>query len=417
MTSRPDVLIVGAGLAGLSAAITVQRAGLQPLIVEGTDRVGGRVRSDLIDGFRIDHGFQVFNPAYPASKALLNYDALGLKSFSPGVRVLNADGETLLGNPLRDARYFASYAKTLRNRGLSAIGDVAKFGTYAGLAASKSQPDMYDCSAREALQRAGLSDNFIDHTLQPFLTGVFLEDRLETSRRFLDFVLEYFIKGTPAIPSEGMATIPLQLTGLLHSDAIRLNTWTHSVDEHSINTDAGHLVAGAVIVATDQDTSAAWNGTHNHGWRSVTTWYHAFSSSETKLVGGKALLTVDGDHRGPVINTVPLSHAAASYAPAGMTLVSSSTLGTDTSSAAEHAVRQHLSLLYGINTDSWSLVAVTAVEKALPRAVAPYTVHTVAPQSSGVFIAGDHLRQPSINGAMASGVAAGLAAVAKVRGR
>ena len=417
MTSRPDVLIVGAGLAGLSAAVTVQRAGFNPLVVEGTDRVGGRVRTDVINGFRIDHGFQVFNPAYPTARALLNYDALKLNSFSPGVRVVQQDGEAVLGNPLRDASYFVTYAKSLRKGGISALGDVAKFGIYAGLAAAKSSPDMFDCSARETLQRAGLSDDFIDHTVKPFLTGVFLENGLETSRRFLDFVLEYFIKGVPALPAEGMAAIPLQLTGLLHADAIRLNTWTHGVDEKSINTDEGHLVADAVIVATDQDTAGAWSGTQNHGWRSVTTWYHAFPSSEMKLVEGKALLTVDGQHRGPVINTVPLTHAATSYAPSGMTLVSSSTLGTDSSASAESAVRQHLALLYGVNTESWTTVTSTLVHKALPRAVPPFTVHADVPVSNGVFIAGDHLRQPSIEGAMASGVAAGRAAVAKLRGR
>ncbi|MEY4348289.1 MAG: hypothetical protein RIS43_708 [Actinomycetota bacterium] len=414
MSTRTDVVIVGAGLAGLAAAITVQRAGFQPLIVEGLDRVGGRVRTDYVDGFTIDAGFQVFNPAYPAAKSILNYDALQLQSFSPGVRVVNGTSETLLGNPLRDVSYVMSYFKALRARGVSALSDVAKFGTYAGLAASKSEPDMYDCSAREALQRAGLSDDFIEHTVKPFLTGVFLEDNLETSRRVLDFVLEFFIKGVPALPARGMAAIPEQMAQLLHADSIKLNTWSHSVTDTSVETDAGRINADAVILATDQDTAAAWLGTPTQGWRSVTTWYHAVPTS---LLNGKALLSVDGNARGPVINTVPISNAATSYAPQGQTLVSSSTLGTDSSHAMEQQVRAHCAEIYGVSTAEWRLVSVTPIEKALPTSLPPFIVNKAVPTINGVFVAGDHLRQPSLNSAIASGVSAGLAAVAKVRGR
>ncbi|MEY4322531.1 MAG: hypothetical protein RL410_312 [Actinomycetota bacterium] len=414
MNKRTDVAIVGAGLSGLAAAITVQRAGLQPLIVEGLDRVGGRVRTDVIDGFTIDAGFQVFNPAYPAAKSILNYDTLRLQSFSPGVRVINGDSETLLGNPLRDASYLISYAKSIRARGISALSDVAKFGTYAGLAASKSEPDIYDCSAREALQRSGMSDDFIEHTIKPFLTGVFLENNLETSRRVLDFVLEYFIKGVPALPANGMAAIATQMAALLHADSINLQTWAHGISEHTIDTDAGRINADSVILATEQDTASAWLGMPNYGWRSVTTWYH---STPTQLLNGKALLSVDGDPQGPVINTVPISNAAPTYAPTGTTLISSSTLGTDTSSEMENRVRQHAAKIYGASTDGWSLVAVTAVEKALPISRPPFNVSTSVPCINGVFVAGDYLREPSINSAIASGVSAGLAAVAKVRGR
>lgn len=411
---KTDVVIVGAGLAGLSAAVTVQHAGFHPVIVEGSSTLGGRVSTQHIDGYTIDAGFQVFNPAYPAAKKLLNYEALNLQSFSPGVRIVGQNSETLLGNPLRDPSYIRSYAKTARAKGMSSLGDLFKFGTYAGLAASKSSPDMYDCSALEALQRAGMSDEFIHSTLKPFLSGVFLEPHLETSRRFLDFVLEYFIKGTPALPAKGMNAIAQQLATYLHTDSIRLNTWAHTVSKYSVTTDGGTINAAAVILATSQDTAHSWVETPHSGWRSVTTWYHTTSEP---VLNYRALLSVDGQSRGPIINTVPLSNVAPTYSPSGKTLIASSVLNLDTSHDAERAVKAHAATIYGTNTDKWELVTVTPIEKALPAVTPPFVEHRSAVEINGVLVAGDHMTNPSINGAMASGILAGHAAVAKLRGR
>ena len=411
---KSDVVIVGAGLAGLCAAITIQRAGFHPVVIDGADRVGGRVRTDHVDGYTLDHGFQVFNPAYPTAKALLNYDELQLKPFSPGVRVVRGSDETLLGNPLRDVSFFTAFANTFRAKGFSGFSDVSKFGIYAGLAASKTSPDVYDCTAREALRRAGMSEDFVEHTLKPFLTGVFLEDCLETSRRTLDFVLEFFIKGVPAVPARGMSAIPLQLSSLLHSDSVLLNTWAHRVSANQVQSDAGTLDASAVILASDFETAHAWLGTNNHSWRSVTTWYH---TSNQPLMNGKALLSVDGNSAGPAINTVPLTNTANTYAPEDKVLISSSTLGTDTSTEMENRLRHHLAHIYRTNTDDWTLIGVRSVERALPSSLPPMHIHNSVPCVDGVFMAGDHLRQPSIEAAMASGVAAGQAAIAKIRGR
>lgn len=415
-SKESDVLIIGAGLAGLSAAVMVQRAGFDVTVVEGLSHVGGRVRTEVRDGLRMDVGFQVLNPAYAAAKELLNYDALSLRSFSPGIRLVDLDGDRLFGNPLRDASYALDLFNAARRKGLSSLSDYSRFGAYAGNASRENAPAMFESDARSALRTAGLSDDFIDHTLQPFLTGVFLESDLSTSRRFLDFVLGYFIKGVPAVPADGMQAIPAQLAQHLHADSLLLNTWVHGVDGTTALTDAGRLKARALILATDQDTSAAWLGGVARGWRSVTTWYHTTDMARAQLNGGKAQLTVDAErNRGPVINTVPISHAAGSYTRAGVHLVSSSVLGTDTSEDMHQRVREHLKLLYNCDTTDWSLAGVYPVHKALPIATPPLIENSEVRVGEFQYLAGDHVGIPSINTAMASGIKAAKAAIADLR--
>jgi glycine/D-amino acid oxidase-like deaminating enzyme len=416
ISEATDVLIVGAGLAGLSAGVTLQRAGFSVKIVEGTGAVGGRVRTDVRDGLRMDVGFQVLNPAYPASRALLNYDALSLRSFSPGIRILDADGERLFGNPLRDLTYAVDLLKTARKDGFKSLTDTTRFGAYAGNASREDAPSMFESDALTALRNLGLSEEFIDCTLRPFLTGVFLEADLTTSRRFLDFVVGYFIKGVPAVPAEGMQAIPQQLANLLHADSLALNTWVHGIDGTSALTNAGRIKARAIILATDQDTTAAWLGGVSRGWRSVTTWYHTTDMARAQLNQGKAQLTIDGVRgRGPVINTVPISHAAGSYTHSGVHLVSTSVLGTDSSEDMHQQVKGHLATLYGCDTSQWQLAGVYPVHKALPMTNAPFLEQNDASIGGNVYVAGDHLGIPSINTAMASGVRAAHNAIADLR--
>lgn len=415
-SEHTDVIIIGAGLAGLSAAITAQRAGLSVKVFEGHSSVGGRVRTDVIDGYTFDHGFQVFNPAYKAAKNLLNYDALALRSFSPGIKLLDENSSRLFGNPLRDPRYAGSLVSDVRAQGLKALKDLTAFGAYAARCAARNETAVFDTTARVALKQAGMSDAFIENTLSPFLAGVFLEPNLETSRRFLDFVLEHFIQGVPAVPADGMQSIPHQLAALLHSDVIQLNTWVHGVKDSHVTTDSGTHKARTIILATDQDTAAAWTGVPSTGWRSVTTWYHSVECAREQLADGQGRLVIDAvKNRGPVINSVPLSHVAASYAPSGQHLISSSVLGTDTSTEMANLVRKHLSTMYGMDTSAWKQLAVYPIAKALPISTPPHVAVSNREVRPNVYVAGDFTSTTSINGAMESGVAAAKAALTKLR--
>ena len=413
-----DIIIIGAGLAGLSAAVTAQRAGFSVKVFESSSAVGGRIKTDVIDGFRFDHGFQVFNPAYPAAKNILNYEALALRSFSPGIKLLEEDSSRLFGNPLRDPQYALSFIKNLKNQGIQGATDLARFGAYAAACAAKKDSAVFDTSARSALLQAGMSPHFVDGTMAPFLTGVFLEPNLETSRRFLDFVLANFIKGVPAIPADGMQAIPHHLHSLLHSDVVQLNSGVHSISDNTVVTDSGGYKARTVIVATDQDTAQTWSGIKATGWRSVTTWYHAVDCAREQLADGQGRLTIDTvTNRGPVINSVPISHVAASYAPTGQHLISSSTLGTDTSLEMANSVKKHLGLMYGLDTSQWNNIAVYPIAKALPIATPPHITLANPQIAPNVYLAGDYTISTSINGAIESGVLAAKAALQNLRNK
>ncbi len=407
---KTDVLIVGAGLAGLSAAVTLQNAGLEVRVIEGSNEVGGRVKTTRRNGYVLDHGFQVFNPAYKNAKSILDYSQLHLRSFSPGVKIVSESGSSILGNPLLDPSFGLALLKEPK-----ALLDLAKFGLYCASVLDYSKMNILDTDAKTALLQAHISEEFITKKLQPFLSGVFLEGDLKTSRRFLDFVLQYFLKGTPALPANGMGSIADQLAQKLSPNSLELGTWVHGISGTSVMTDSGTLTADHLVIATDQDTAAAWLGTQSRGWRSVTTWYHSTDIAREHLAGGKPLLHVDSDKSGPVINTVPLSHAAASYAPSGKHLVSSSTLDLNTSNAREYEVRAQLSRIYGVDTSNFQVIDVFPIEKALPVSQVPFNPLSDIEVRPNVYVAGDTFTTPSIDGAIESGQKAANAIIAKTR--
>ncbi len=405
-----DVLIVGAGLAGLSAAVALHKAGIHVCVIEGSKEVGGRVKTTKRDGYILDHGFQVFNPAYSNASEILDYSKLHLRKFSPGVNIVSESGSTKLGNPILDPTFAISFLKHPEK-----FADLAKFGLYCSslLDFMKTKPNQEETDAHTALQRAGMSENFIANTLQPFLSGVFLEADMKTSSKFLEFVLQYFLKGTPAVPAFGMGSIAEQLASQLPSDSIQLSNPAHGIEGTTVRTDSGSISANHVIVATDQETTAAWLGTKSRGWQSVITWYHSTDIAREHLAGGKALLHVDSAKRGPVLNTVPLSHAASSYAPTGKHLISTSTLGLDNSLARENQVREHLALIYGVDTQDFQTIDVFTIEKALPVSTVPLVQLTDIEVRPNVFVAGDSFTNPSIDGAIESGRLAANAIIAK----
>lgn len=405
MATRCDVVVVGAGLAGLAAARQLSIFGADVKVVEASDTVGGRVRTDKVDGFTLDRGFQLYNPAYPEAARVLDHEALRLFALERGVDVVRTGrrGRTVvhLADP-RSARNW--HVSTLRPS-VGTIRGKAAFAAYALKAArlhGHEFDERPDEPAQVALARAGIDATMIDEVIKPFLTGVFLEPHLMTSRRFMDAVLASFVKGTPSLPSEGMQSIPEQLHAALPDGVVQLSTPAVSIGSHHIETDAGRIEAQVVIVATDAPNAARLlpETRITALGNSVTTWYHAVPTNDLvePLARGRSILTVDAQRRGPVINTVPLSYAVPTYSPAGTILVSSSTL----SQANERDVRSHLTYLYGMDTTAWQLIDHYTIHYALPSMRPPLRVSAPA-QSGLVLLAGDHTATASIQGAMVSG--------------
>jgi hypothetical protein len=263
-----------------------------------------------------------------------------------------------------------------------------------------TQPDQ---SAAEALREAGLAGPVLDRLLRPFLSGVFLEDDLATSRRFLDLVLRSFVRGTPALPARGMQAIPDQLAARLPAGSVRLNHPVTRVAPDGVVSEDGLLKAAAVIVATDPGTAARLlPALDAPAMRSVTTWYHLADQAPAQLSRGEPVLVLDGDRRGPLVNTVVLSQAAPSYAP-GRVLVSSSALGEHPSAAAEGAARTHAARLHGVSPSAWEHVATYVIPEALPAMPPPHDFRRPVRLDHGLYVAGDHRDSGSIQGALISG--------------
>jgi len=399
------VVVVGAGLSGLAAARHLTQHGVEVTVLEGSDAVGGRVRTDLVDGYRLDRGFQLYNPAYPEGARVLDHEALDLRPFIAGARIVLSRGGRRRVARVADPRREPSWAVPSLMARIGSPLSTARFGAYAVSRAVRSASSLRrdpDVTSEEALRRAGADRSLMERVLRPFLSGVFLESELATSRRFLDLVLKSFVRGTPGVPALGMQRIPEQLaTGL----DVRLGHRVASASARAVDVVGGDAQrAEAVIVATDPTTAAGLIAdVRAPAARSVTTWYYRPTCAPEDLADGQAVLILDGDRRGPLVNTVVLTHAAPGYAPAGSALVSASALGVWDAPEHENAVREHLGWLYGVPTKDWELLASYPIPYALPAMAVPFELQRPVRTAGGLYVAGDHRDTSSIQGALVSG--------------
>lgn len=399
-----DVVVVGAGLAGLACARRLTDAGLTVGVLEAGDAVGGRVRTDVVDGFRLDRGFQVLNPSYPALRHVVDAHRLRLHSYLPGVLVALDSRHHLVADPRRYPRALLS---TLRAPVGSPAGK-ARLGLMALQTArrdARADLSLPESTTAEALQRRHIEPATVERLLRPFLAGVFLEPGLGTSSRFFDLVLRSFANGSPGLPAEGMQALPEEVARPLPPGTVALGTPARTVGPGTVGTDVGRITGRAVVVAVDaRRVSDLLPGFAAPPMRSVTTWYHTTPGTPgSALASGLAVIVIDGDRRGPVVNTSVQSTVAPTYAPPGRTLVSSSVLGTRGPAADEDAVRAHLAVLYGTSTDDWELVRRVEVPAALPAMPPPLSLRKPVRYVDGIYVCGDHRDTGSIQGALVSG--------------
>jgi len=409
MNASPDadVVIVGAGLAGLSAAWELTRLGRRVLLLEAATRPGGRVVTDLVDGFRLDRGFQLINPAYPRVRRLIAHgvltpDRLRLQQFDAGVRVALDGRHRVLADPRRSPRDLPS---TLVGLGSPveqlrlarwALGCVTR--RPAALLAQPDQP------YGRQLEQAGISGPLRAAVLEPFLAGVLGEDRAETSARYVSLVIRAFVRGRPGVPAWGMQTFPEQLAAALPAGVLRLGVPVEAVTGPTVVTGAGRIAGRAVVVATDPTAAAGLAGLPRPQLRSLSTFWFAAEQSPCP----RPILHLDGLRRGPVVNAAVLSAAAPAYSPDGRALVAASMVGLPAADT-ERLVREQLGRMYATDASSWQLLRVDAIAEALPAMLAPLTVRQPVQLTDTLFVAGDHRDTASQQGALASGARAAQA--------
>ena len=391
------IVVVGAGLAGLACAQRLVAAGREVLVLEESDGVGGRVRTDVIDGFRCDRGFQLINPAYPALPLVVDVDQLDLRAFGAGVVVAAGEGRSVLADPRRLPRLLPA---TLR----SPVGSLPERFAFARWALScllpvRRQLSGPDVSLAEALDRAGIRGQLRTAVLEPFLAGVLADWDGSTSANFVRLLLRSFLLGSPAVPSTGISRLPELLAASLPAGAVRLGRRVTDVAEHRVRTDDEEIHADAVVVATSPRAAAQLTGIPEPSMKPLTTFWHTAPQPPSTA----KLLHLDGDRRGPLVNSAVLTNVAPAYAPPGRVLIASSTVSADGSAEAEAIVRRQAGLVYGVDPSDWELVTSQVVAAALPHQPPPLKLRQPSRLASGVFLAGDHRDTASIQGALVSG--------------
>lgn len=399
---RPDVVVVGAGIAGLLCAATLTRLGYRVEVLEAADGIGGRIRTDIIDGYRCDRGFQLINPAYPAARRFLDLAALQLGTFDAGVVIAGPRGVRVVADPIRAPKYLIRTVTSGYSRPLELLR-LARWSA-PSLGPVRSLLGRADTTLAESLDRAGVTGRLRKEILTPFLTGVLAEGEGSTSATFSRLLIRSFLLGVPGVPARGMAAIPEQLAAGL-TTPVRLHTRVTAVaggtGSPRVDTAAGSgpLHPRAVVVATDPATAGRLLDVTVPAMKGLVTYWFAMPDPPMSV----NLLMVEGGGRGagPVVNTAVMSNAAPSYAPAGRHLVQATTLRGD--DAGEQQVRAHLSRMYGTSTREWDLLVRNDIDGALPEQLPPLRRRRPVDLGGGVFVAGDHRDTASIQGALVSG--------------
>lgn len=402
---------MGAGLAGLACARMLAAAGLRFTVLEASNAVGGRVRTDLVDGFQLDRGFQVFLPAYPEARRVLDYDGLDLRPIYRGADVFVKNRfhrmADPLAHPMAAMKNFRDEVVTLRDKWTTLLLRKEVFGL------SAPPRDLGDMESEDYLRDFGFSEGMIDRFFRPFFGGIFLEKDLRTSAAMLQFLFAMFDRGGSALPARGMQAIPEQLAVALPPGSLRLNSPVSGVRAGEVTLDSGEVLhADHVIVAVGEEV--AYRLLPQDGSpaplpsRSTTCLYFATDD----LPPGDPILYLDGDGRGPVNSVAVLSRISPHYAPPGQHLLSASIIGSPSSTELEQVVREQMTSWFGDPVVSkWRHLRTYQIRHA--QSEARQLKLGGGPLSSvivpGLYRCGDWCEDISINGALISGRRAGTA--------
>lgn len=393
-------VIIGAGLAGLTCASRLAKEGHDVELYEASDRVGGRIKTDQVNGYLLDHGFQVFLDSYEFANTILDKDSLDLKCFLPGSFVFKSGQLNKLMDVFR-------HPQSLASSFLSPIGNfkdkwlIAKLRRYAMMLSDEHIWTFKESSTKDYLIKFGFSQAFIDSFFSGFYGGVFLEKELLTSSRMFLFTFKHFARGNACLPGGGMKEIPNQLVSRIPEGVLRLGTRVAKVTGSHVLLESGETVSAKhIVIATDQGNASSIIEDHsiqNILWNHVSCLYF----SAPKAPYSEAIISLNGDKKGIVHNVAILSNVAPSYAPIGKHLISVSCFAFDGAKQHFDQIKKELTDWFGSEVSEWEFIKSYDIPKALPR-IMPYHGASFK-KLNQYYLCGDYCSSASIEGAIKSG--------------
>jgi protoporphyrinogen oxidase len=405
--------IVGAGISGLVAAKVLEDNGFEPIILEATDRVGGRVKTDVVNGYQLDHGFQVLLTAYPAAQKYLDYKALNLQRFMSGAAIFKKSKASIIGDPLRD---ISLLFPTLFS-GIGSVKDKLKVLKFNHYLKKKSLEEIFNSKSQTTksyLMDYGFSDEMIKQFFKPFFSGIFLETELETSSRMFEFVYKMFGEGDAAIPKAGIEAIPKQLCQNLKHSTFKFNTKVNRISNGIIKLEDGtELPSDFTIIATDSTHLLDEKTGPSIEWKSCDTLYFETETRviQKPLIGLVAL-------QGALVNNIFYHSSLESASKSNKELLSVTVIDRQGLSDKELMQKVEIELKAHCGITGCNFIALYQIPKALPKL--KDLKYEISPKHSSpnstVFLAGDTLLNGSLNAAMISGETAANELIQAVSG-
>ncbi len=397
-----SVAIIGGGISGLTCAKYLHDNGSSFVLLESSDAFGGRVRTDKVEGFLLDRGFQILLTNYPEAKKVLNYDDLNLKTFESGALIRKAGGFMKMDNPFKNKRAYLTMAFS----SVGTLQDKLKIWKLAN-EVSKMEDDSFFLQEAEDtalfLQKYGWSNRMIENFFKPFFGGVFLENNLRTSSNFFKFVFKQFFKGEAALPSDGIQAIPNQLVKSLPKESLRLHAAVRGMEGNIIYLENGETIsAEKIIIATNpRNADKLLNENVQRKYNMTINTYFMAESSPLK---GQKFIALNPNRKGVVHNLCVPSDISSAYGNAGKSLVSVSTHGLEKFDEKQltDRIRRELFDWFGAQVNVWKHLKTYAI----PEALSEYNPLDKAQElkiSENVYRCGDYLAYPSLNAAMQTG--------------
>ena len=386
-------IVVGAGISGLSCALELEKNGYRVQILEKENHPGGRVHSDVINGYILNRGFQVLQTGYPETKRLLDYEKLELCNLDPEVWIMNNNKIKKLYDPIQNP-------SNLLKAAFSNVGtfqDKLRLLQLRQSTTSRSTNKIFqenETTSLEQINNYGFSESIINEFFKPLFGGAFLDNELDTTSRMFNFVYKIFSIAPIAIPKYGMKSIPEQLESKLESK-ISFNTNVVKLDNKNVFLENETLSADAIVLAANHDSAKKLiPSIEEIQWNSTSCYYFV---ADSPPFSSKVVL-LNGNNRGEINNVFVPTNISKSYSPNHKSIISVSTIGLNNN---ETEIRNELNNWFGNQTEDWKLLHTYHIEQALPRMSFPSVSHSQ--YVNGIHMCGDYLTSSSIHGSMYSG--------------